>query len=182
MERRLYWYGENILSTESETVDEINDEIKTLVADMFEVMKVENGVGLAAIQIGIAKRILVIEIPRNDKENSTTIQIAMINPTITEYSDELMVDEEGCLSLPDIREDVARSKYIKVSYTDIDGKNCSIEAQDFLARVVQHEMDHLNGILFIDRIEPHHKRRIKKDLRDLKRESKKRAERYNNLV
>ncbi len=178
MDRRLFWYGEDILSTISEEVTEINDEIRTLVDDMFEVMRSENGIGLAAVQIGVAKRVLVLELPRNDKEGIAAIQIAMINPTIVEYSDELVIDEEGCLSLPDIREDVARSRYIKVEYTDIDGNGYALEAADLLARVIQHEMDHLNGMVFIDRIEPHHKRRIKKDLRDLKRESKKRAERY----
>ncbi len=180
MERRLIWYGEEILTTVSKPVHNIDDEIKTLIYDMFEVMQRENGVGLAAIQIGIAKRILVIEIPRSDKDNSPEIQIAMINPTILEKSDDMMLDEEGCLSLPEIREDVARHRVVKVTYRDIDDKEHTIEAENFLARVIQHEMDHLDGIVFTDRIEEHHKRRIKKDLRDLKRESRKRAERYGD--
>lgn len=179
MERRLIWYGEDILTTISKPVDNVDDDIKALIYDMFEVMQRENGVGLAAIQIGIAKRILVIEIPRSDKENIAAFKMAMINPTILEKSDEMMTDEEGCLSLPEIREDVARHRTVKVCYTDIDGKEQTIEAEDFLARVIQHEMDHLDGIVFTDRIEDHHKRRIKKDLRDLKRESKKRMQRYD---
>ncbi len=182
MERRLIWYGESILTTVSKAVDEINDDIKVLIDDMFEVMQRENGIGLAAIQIGVAKRILVVEILRSDNENTPEIKMAMINPIITEKSDELMVDEEGCLSLPEIREDVARSRYIKVDYTDVHGQKQSIEAENLFARVIQHEMDHLDGIVFTDRIEDHHKRRIKKDLRDLKRESRRRAERFGDMV
>ena len=178
MKRRLIWYGEDILRAISEDIKEIDDDIKILIDDMFETMREVHGIGLAAIQVGIPKRLIIVEVESDYSDDNKGYKLAMINPKIIEKSPDMIIGEEGCLSLPEIREDVSRSQYIKVSYTDIDGKENIIEAYDLIARIIQHEMDHLDGIVFVDRVEEHHRRRIKKDLRDLKRESKKRANRY----
>ena len=178
MKRRLIWYGEDILRAISEDIKEIDDDIKILIDDMFETMREVHGIGLAAIQVGIAKRLIIVEVTSDYSDDNKGYKFAMINPKIIEKSPDMMIGEEGCLSLPEIREDVSRSQYIKISYTDIDGKENIIEAYDLIARIIQHEMDHLDGIVFVDRVEEHHRRRMKKDLRDLKRESKKRANRY----
>ena len=178
MKRRLIWYGEDILRAISEDIKEIDDDIKILIDDMFETMREVHGIGLAAIQVGIPKRLIIVEVESDYSDDNKGYKLAMINPKIIEKSPDMIIGEEGCLSLPEIREDVSRSQYIKISYTDIDGKENIIEAYDLIARIIQHEMDHLDGIVFVDRVEEHHRRRMKKDLRDLKRESKKRAARH----
>ena len=134
------------VSTDVETVDA---EIRKLVDDMAESMYAADGIGLAAIQIGVAKRVLVIDL---DQKEGKKNPVAYINPKIIWASDEMAVFEEGCLSVPEIWDDVERPARIKCEYLDRDGKKQMLEADGMLATCLQHEMDHLNGVLFIDHL------------------------------
>ena len=134
-----------VLRKRSREITEITSRIKTLAVDMVDTMRKEDGVGLAAPQIGILKRIVVIEI--EDK------LYQMINPEILEFSGE-EIDFEGCLSVPNRQGRVKRPTWLKVRYTNLDGETTELEAEDFLARAVCHELDHLEGVLYIDKLEP----------------------------
>ncbi|OPZ78176.1 MAG: Peptide deformylase [Alphaproteobacteria bacterium ADurb.Bin438] len=138
-----------ILKQKAKKVEKIDDELKELVNDMFETMYATNGIGLAAPQIGISKRLIVID-TKWRKDSDEKEQIVMINPDIYYKSEELRVYCEGCLSVPGQYEDVTRPDNIKVRYTDLDGNEHDISADGILATVIQHETDHLNGVLFID--------------------------------
>jgi peptide deformylase len=120
---------------------------------MFETMYIANGIGLAANQVGVSKSLIVIDVNSGNKEKKYDIPpIALINPTILEFSEELFEYEEGCLSVPQFYEYVIRPKLIQVHYYDLNGNEQSIDADEMLARVIQHEFDHLNGILFFERL------------------------------
>ncbi len=133
----------------SDPVQTVDKEVRTLVDDMFETMYKAPGVGLAAIQIGVARRILTADTSKKDDEKNPQ---AFINPEIVWSSEEKNVYEEGCLSIPEYYEEVERPKQIRVKFTDVHGKAQEIEADGLLATVLQHEIDHLNGVLFIDHI------------------------------
>lgn len=141
------------ISMDVETVDA---DIRSLIEDMTESMYAAEGIGLAAIQIGVAKRVLVIDL---DQKEGNRNPRAFINPKITWASEEMAVFEEGCLSVPEIWDDVERPARIKAEYLDTDGKLQTLEADGLLATCLQHEMDHLNGVLFID-----HLSRLKKNM------------------
>ncbi len=126
----------------------IDQRIRKLSEDMLETMYDAPGVGLAAPQIGVAERIIVAD-PANE-EGAEPQPMVLINPEIVESSEETKVWEEGCLSIPDYVEDVIRPASVRVSYTDLDGKTQEVEADGLLAVILQHEIDHLNGVLFID--------------------------------
>ncbi|HOJ62984.1 MAG TPA: peptide deformylase [Spirochaetota bacterium] len=139
-------YGNPLLREESKPIEEINEEVINLVNNMFETMYLNHGIGLAAIQVGIPKRLFVTDIP--DIPNS---KLVMINPKIIEFSKEKIIYEEGCLSVPDIEDEVERSKSIIVEFKDLNGKVKLIKATGLLSVCIQHEYDHLDGILFIDK-------------------------------
>ncbi len=141
-------FPDPILQRASAPVTEFNDELRKLVADMFESMYAAQGIGLAAPQIGIPKRITVIDLS-NKKEPKD--KIVLINPEIT-LQEGKQLEEEGCLSLPEIREKVRRSARVVVKAQDEYGKWKEYEGTELLARAFQHEIDHLNGVLFIFRI------------------------------
>jgi peptide deformylase len=132
------------VSTPVETVDA---EIRKLAEDMADSMYAAEGIGLAAVQIGVAKRIIVMDLDQKDGKKNWR---AFINPKITWASEEMATYEEGCLSVPEIWDDVERPARIKAEYLDLDGKKVEIEADGMLATCLQHEMDHLEGVLFID--------------------------------
>lgn len=138
-----------ILRTESEPVERVDEEIRTLADDMLETMYDAPGIGLAAIQIGIPRRLLVIDCAKEDEEPAPMV---FINPKVVASSDERSVYEEGCLSIPDYYAEVERPAQVTVDYVDRDGKQQQIEADGLLATCLQHEIDHLNGVLFIDYI------------------------------
>ncbi|MBE7635428.1 peptide deformylase [Sneathiella sp. P13V-1] len=140
------------LKTISEPVAEVNDEIRKLVDDMFETMYAAPGIGLAAIQVGVQKRVLVVDIVGKNDEGNKPQPIAIINPEITWVSDDDSVYEEGCLSVPAHYADVVRPAEIKVSYLDVDGNKQELHADSLLATCIQHEIDHLDGILFVDHL------------------------------
>ena len=144
------------LQAVSMDVETVDSDIRTLVDDMADSMYAAEGIGLAAIQIGVAKRILVIDL---DQKEGKKNPIPYINPKITWASEEMAVFEEGCLSVPEIWDDVERPARIKCEYLDRDGKKQTLEADGLLATCLQHEMDHLNGVLFID-----HLSRLKKNM------------------
>jgi peptide deformylase len=137
------------LQAVSTDVEKVDAEIRKLVEDMTESMYAADGIGLAAVQIGVPSRVIVIDLDQKDGNKNPR---AFINPKITWASEEMAVFEEGCLSVPEIWDDVERPARIKAEYLDRDGKKQSLEADGMLATCLQHEMDHLNGVLFIDHL------------------------------
>ena len=133
----------------SEPVAAIDGEIRRLADDMFETMYDAPGIGLAAIQVGVPKRVVTIDVAKKDAPREPQV---FINPEIVSSSEEKSVYEEGCLSIPDIHEDVERPTRVRVRYLDLDGTAHEVEADGLLATCLQHEIDHLNGVLFIDHI------------------------------
>jgi peptide deformylase len=137
------------LRLKSEPVGKITPEIKKLVEDMFETMYEAPGIGLAAIQVGVPKRVVTMDLSKKEDEKAPRV---FINPEITWASDEPSTYEEGCLSIPDVHEDVERPAKVRVKYLDLDGKAHEEDAEGLFATCIQHEIDHLNGKLFIDHI------------------------------
>ena len=133
----------------SEPVKSIDGEVQKLVDDMFETMYDAPGVGLAAIQVGVPKRVITADLAKKDEPRSPQV---FINPEIVSRSEELSTYEEGCLSIPEIHEDVERPASVRVRYLDRDGKSHEVDAEGLLATCLQHEIDHLNGVLFIDHL------------------------------
>ncbi|MGZ9089498.1 MAG: peptide deformylase, partial [Rhodoplanes sp.] len=131
----------------SEPVDKIDAGLKRLIEDMFETMYHAPGIGLAAIQVGEPKRVVIMDISK--KEDPKNPQV-FINPEIVWWSEDKSVYEEGCLSIPDIHEDVERPARVAVRYLDLAGKVQETQAEGLFATCIQHEIDHLNGVLFID--------------------------------
>jgi peptide deformylase len=133
----------------SEPVKTVDAEVRALVNDMFETMYEAPGVGLAAIQVGVPQRIVTADTAKKDEEKKPQV---FLNPEIVWSSDEKATYEEGCLSIPEYYEEVERPTQVKVRFMDLDGKTQEVEANGLLATVLQHEIDHLNGVLFIDHI------------------------------
>jgi peptide deformylase len=144
MIREIVKYPDPILQRPTEKVTEFDEELRTLAADMFESMYKAIGIGLAAPQIGVGKRITVIDLSnrKNPRE-----KLVLVNPEIL-HREGKQVEEEGCLSLPDIRDKVARAAKVKVRAQNLEGKTIELEGTELLARAFQHEIDHLDGILF----------------------------------
>ncbi len=138
-----------ILRQVSKPVEQVDVEISRLADDMLDTMYDAPGIGLAAIQIGVPRRMLVIDVSREDEENKPLV---FINPEVVASSEERSVYEEGCLSIPDYYAEVERPATVTVNYIDRDGKPQTVEADGLLATCLQHEIDHLNGVLFIDHI------------------------------
>ncbi len=148
-------YPDPVLAKRGEAITEFGPELKALVDEMFDSMYAAQGIGLAAPQISLSKRITVIDVSfKKDPEQ----KIALINPEVVERTGK-QVEEEGCLSLPEIREKVERAAWVKVRAQDVTGKWFEVEGEELLARALQHEIDHLDGVLFIDRIS-----RLKREL------------------
>jgi peptide deformylase len=147
----------------SEPVKKIDTGIRKLIEDMFETMYDAPGIGLAAIQVGTPKRVVTADLAKKDEPKSPQI---FINPEVIWTSDETKVYEEGCLSIPEYYGDVERPAQVKVKYLDLEGQSQEIDADGLLAICLQHEIDHLNGVLFID-----HLSKLKRD-RVLKKFSK----------
>ena len=135
------------LRQKSENVEEVNDDIRTLMDDMLDTMYDAPGIGLAAIQIGIPKRVIVIDLSKNEEEKTP---MYFVNPEILNKSKEDASYEEGCLSVPGQFAEISRPDKCKVKFLDYNGEEQILEAEGLLATCIQHEMDHLEGILFID--------------------------------
>jgi peptide deformylase len=136
----------------------IDAGIQALMDDMLETMYSAPGIGLAAIQIAVPKRVLVLDVAKREDENAAREPLCIVNPEILWTSDELSAHQEGCLSIPEFFEDVERPARVRARYLDRQGRAQEIEADGILATCLQHEIDHLNGILFID-----HLSRLKRD-------------------
>jgi peptide deformylase len=133
----------------SEPVDQIGAEIRALVEDMFETMYEAPGIGLAAIQVGVPKRVITMDLAKKDDPQAPQV---FVNPELVWQSPETSTYEEGCLSIPEFYEDVSRPSQVRVRFLDLDGRSQEVEASGLLATCLQHEIDHLDGILFIDHI------------------------------
>lgn len=152
---KVFEYPDPILKKKAAAVEKVDDELRRFLDDMLETMYSAVGVGLAAPQVGVSKRIVVIDYEQEEDENGNRLKGRpryFINPEIVWTSEERVCGEEGCLSVPGQRAEVERFEKIRVRYLDYDGKEREILADDFLAIVLQHEIDHLDGILYIDRI------------------------------
>ena len=145
--RNLRLEGDEILSKKSRQVDVIDEKIRTLIDDMIETMHKYNGVGLAAVQVGILKRVIVIDLYDGSGP------IAMINPVIIKTKGEVEV-EEGCLSFPNKFAKVKRPEQVTADFLDLEGNTIRVKAKDLLAQAICHEVDHLNGEVFVDKIIP----------------------------
>ena len=180
---------DKVLRTKSEPVAKITPEIRKLVEDMFETMYDAPGIGLAAVQVGVAQRVVTMDLGKRkhegdakspeeeleqEEEDAEAVKDprVFINPEITWSSEETSSYEEGCLSIPDIHEEVIRPARVKVKFLDLDGKQHEEEADGLYATCIQHEIDHLNGVLFIDHISKLKRDRIVKKFT----KAKKRAE------
>ncbi len=179
---RVTQYGEPVLRQKGEPVSEFDDGLKQLATDMLETMEAHEGVGLAAQQVGLDLQFFVIDLRGLPDRQSLPfildgkqppidliMPLVMANAKVERLPGPEMLGEEGCLSFPDIRGDVPRADNIRVTYQDVSGARHIMEAGDWLARVIQHEYDHTQGVLFIDHMKPSEKRRLDPQLKDLKR-------------
>ncbi|MCH8862884.1 MAG: peptide deformylase [Proteobacteria bacterium] len=156
------------LKTISDPVGTVDDGIRALIDDMLETMYAAPGIGLAAIQVGVRKRVIVMDIARQDDD---PMPRHFINPEILWKSDELAIYSEGCLSLPEYYAEIERPAACRVKYLDYDGSEQTIEAEGLLATCLQHEMDHLEGILFVDHLSALKRRMILRKLSKARREA-----------
>ena len=161
-----------ILRKKSQPLEKVDDELRKLMDEMLETMYAAPGIGLAAVQIGILKRLIVIDISKDDQKKEP---LFFVNPIITFQSKKTSIYEEGCLSLPGHFAEIERPAECHVSYVDYDGKNQELKASGLLATCVQHEIDHLNGVLFIDYLS-----KLKKDM-IIKKLTKQKKE-FNKIV
>jgi len=161
-ELRILTYPDPRLRKKSEPIAEVTDETRERARAMFPVMYEDQGIGLAAPQVGWHVRLFVVNVTGKPED-----ELVIVNPEVVEKTGGMWLFEEGCLSLPGIRGKVKREKQIVVHGQDLDGEPIEIEADGLVARCILHEYDHLDGILFIDRLSPAKKQSIKRKLRDL---------------
>tara|TARA_B100000029_G_scaffold57137_1_gene51749 strand:+ start:1825 stop:2433 length:609 start_codon:yes stop_codon:yes gene_type:complete len=148
----IHTLGNRALRQPAKRISKVDESIRELARDMLRSMYSAKGIGLAAPQVGVEKQILVIDL---DLENSTTPPLVLINPEIITSSASVETYEEGCLSIPEVYMDVIRPSSIKVSFRDEMGRPKKMNADGLLGRCIQHEIDHLNGVLFVDRVSGH---------------------------
>jgi peptide deformylase len=162
-ERRIVLYGEPVLREKAEMVDEINQEVKDYVSDLVDTLKVAQGLGLAAPQIGVSKRIFIVDFSAVDLSDKTRI---FINPEILETDGNIEI-EEGCLSFPGIYQKITRPATVRVRALDVNGEQFELKLEGLAARAVLHEYDHLEGKLFVDLMSPLTRTMLKGRLRRL---------------
>jgi peptide deformylase len=146
--REIRMLGDPVLRAPSEAVDEVDDGVRTLVADLMDTMYDADGVGLAAPQVGVGLRVIVVDTREEDGEGP----LALVNPSIVEASGDTEKAEEGCLSIPGIADIVERPARVVIEALDPEGRPLRVEADGLRARALQHEVDHLDGVLFLDRL------------------------------
>ena len=156
MKRKILIEPDPLLRKKSEPLEKVDDEIRKLMRDMLETMYDAPGIGLAAVQIGICKRMIVIDITKDEKKKNP---LFLINPVIIKKSDKTSIYEEGCLSLPGQYAEIERPAECFLKYVDLNGKEKELKAEGLLSTCIQHEVDHLNGVLFIDYLS-----KLKKDM------------------
>lgn len=145
----IHYLGDRILRQPAKRIAKVDDSVRSLAKEMLQTMYSANGIGLAAPQVAVNKQLLVVDC---EPDNPANPPIILINPQIINSTRELCQIEEGCLSIPGVYLDVVRPKAIEVSFKDESGRPKKLKATGLLARVIQHEMDHLNGIMFVDRV------------------------------
>jgi len=161
-------FGDKILRKKVNKVEEVDNDTIELIKNMFDTMNNANGIGLAANQVGANKKLFIVDLTKvEDYENSDPM--VFINPNIVKRSEDQTVFEEGCLSIPDIRGDVERPEAITIEYQDAELKEQTMDADNLLARVIQHEYDHVLGILFTDLVDDEMKKRFKKPLHRIRK-------------
>lgn len=170
-------FGADVLRQKAEPVAEVTDEIRTLVKDMLETMYAAKGVGLAAEQIGKTACICVIDVPKDaekeacrEENASVPMPLVLINPEIT-VCEGKQRNEEGCLSFPEIGAPITRADKVTVTFMDLDGKRQAVTARGLLARAIQHEVDHLHGVLLIDKMSALQKMSVSGQLKRLQRQA-----------
>ncbi len=163
----IYTYGASVLRKKAHPVKQVSDSVVKLIMDMFETMRKANGVGLAATQVGNMNRVITIDVSDNE-EYKDVKPLALINPEILEHRGHIRM-EEGCLSIPDVRDEVERDETVKVRFRDANFQPVELEATGLLARVILHEIDHLNGVLFVDHISSIRKKLHHKALKQIQR-------------
>lgn len=146
----LHYLGDRVLRQPAKRVTKIDDEVRQLARQMLQTMYSEDGIGLAAPQIGVSKQLMVVDC---DPDEPATPPVILINPVINKASRNVCVIQEGCLSIPKVFLDVTRPEVVEVAYKDEHGRPQKRLVKGMLARVIQHELDHLNGILFVDRVD-----------------------------
>lgn len=171
---KIFEYPHPVLKQKSEKVSKIDAELHRLLDDMLETMYAAAGVGLAAPQVGVLKRVVVIDISHED-EGEKRSPLYFVNPEIIWHSEEENCQFEGCLSLPDQSAEVNRFKQVRVHYQDYDGKEKEISADGLLAVALQHEIDHLDGILYIDHISRLKRQMLLKKLQKMRQEQEEEA-------
>lgn len=149
--KKIYQYPEPVLRAETTEITTFDDNLKNLIEDMAETMYDAPGIGLAAPQIGESVKLIVVDTSKDSEEERE--YLAMVNPKIVEHEGN-QIDEEGCLSVPELTAKVKRFKKITVTYQDLEGNTQRLTTEDRFAVVLQHEIDHINGILFIDHLSP----------------------------
>lgn len=160
---RIRKYGDPVLETKAEPVTEFNGELRQLAADMFETMYANKGIGLAAPQVGVSKRLAVLDHSAGEDEAA---KLVLVNPEIL-VREGTQIGEEGCLSIPGFREDVKRAYRVRVRAQDLEGKFFETDGEELLARAIQHEIDHLDGILFLQHLSLLKRDLIKRKIRKL---------------
>ncbi|MGF1569027.1 MAG: peptide deformylase [Nodosilinea sp.] len=146
----IHVLGDRVLRQPAKRVAKVDDEVRQLVRDMLQTMYSADGIGLAAPQVAVNKQLLVVDV---DPENAAAPPLVLINPQIIRVSKELATGQEGCLSIPGVYLDVVRPAALEVSYKDENGRPQKLKAADLLARCILHEMDHLTGVMFVDRVD-----------------------------
>lgn len=163
---RVRTYPDPVLRVRCSEVEQFDDELKRLAADMVETMYGAPGVGLAAPQVGVPARMTVVDVTVGEEDGGL---LELVNPVILEDTGSER-ELEGCLSIPGLTEKVDRASWIRVRAQDLDGRSFEFEAEDFLARAISHEIDHLDGVLFVDRLRGLRREKAKRYLRKLKEE------------
>lgn len=178
--RRIHFYGDPVLLEEGTPFDVVDDEVRALAEDMIETMRAEKGVGLAAQQIGLARNLCIIEVPDGfdvDEDErplnpDLVMPLVLVNPVILDVSRKTTALEEGCLSFPGVTGSIRRPHNIRLRYTDLEGVEHEVDVRGFTARVIQHEVDHLNGVLFIRHMSAAKRVALKGRLRRLSQETR----------
>lgn len=172
MKLHLAYYGDPILRQKAKPIENIDESIRELVQDMDEAMERHNGCGLAAPQIHRSIALFIVRFPKYDNDDNYIgagdLRV-FINPKILSYSDEIWPYDEGCLSIPGMRDIVPRPFKVKMEATDLDGNRFVEEFEEYEAHMVLHENDHLNGVLYIDRLSPKQRKRWEPHLREIKK-------------
>lgn len=170
--REIVHMGDPVLRAEAQEVTAFDDDLRALVRDMFETMYHADGIGLAAPQIGLSKRVIVVDLRRRDEDEDDREpeRVALVNPKVVWSSDSTEKQSEGCLSIPGLEEVVERPVSVRVEGRDPEGNEVVIEADELFARALQHEIDHIDGILFLDRVSPLKRRMLLKKWRKLEAE------------